>query len=64
MQHDTAMISWRTLEREITDILRGHHFLVSHEEGDTLLTVPAYDYPFQLSLTEFAKDLAKRLEQA
>lgn len=58
--------SWRTLEREITEILRGHHFVVMHDEisTDMLLVVPDYDYPFKLSLTTFAKDLAKRLEDA
>ena len=29
-----------------------------------MLRVPAYDYPFDLSLTTFAKDLAIRLEKA
>jgi hypothetical protein len=59
-------LSWRTLEREIVEILRSHHYIIerSDESGDTLVTVPSYDYPFQLSLTTFAKDLAKRLEQS
>lgn len=60
--------SWRTLEREIADILRGHHFLIEREpaSADMMLVVPEYDYQYQFkfSLTEFAKDLAKRLEQA
>ena len=60
------MIHWRTLEREITDILRGHHYHIERgaDNGDMMLTVPAYDYPLTLSLTTFAKDLAKRLEDA
>lgn len=58
--------SWRTLEREIAEILRGHHYHIERDanSGDTLLTVPAYDYPLTFSLTTFAKDLAKRLEDA
>lgn len=60
------MVSWRTLERELTDILRGHHFHVERDQeiGDVMLVVPAYDYPLTFSLTTFAKDLAKRLEDA
>ncbi len=56
--------SWRTLEREISDILLGHHFIVKRDEStsDMMILVPDYDYPFELSLTTFAKDLAKRLE--
>lgn len=58
--------SWRTLEREIAEILRGHHYHIERDtdSADMIITVPAYDYPFQLSLTTFAKDLAKRLEAA
>ncbi len=55
--------SWRTLEREITDILEGWHFTVTHYEGETSLHMSAIDLPMTFSLTTFAKDLAKRLEQ-
>lgn len=58
--------SWRTLEREIADILRGHHFIIQRDvdSADMMILVQDYDYPFQLSLTTFAKDLALRLEKS
>lgn len=55
--------SWRTLEREITEILRANHLDVIHSEGEMYMCVD-FDLPMRFSLTTFAKDLAKRLEQA
>jgi hypothetical protein len=56
--------SWRTLEREITEILRGHHYTVerSADSADLMLKLTDWDFPINFSLTTFAKDLAKRLE--
>lgn len=59
--------SWRTLEREIVDILKSHHFDIARDPNDpssTILSVTDWDFPFTFSLTTFAKDLAKRLEAA
>lgn len=56
--------SWHTLEREITDILEGHGFVIVHSNGEVFLESDPYDFKMTFSLTTFAKDLAKRLEQA
>lgn len=54
--------SWRTLEREIIEILRANHLDVVHNEGETYMCVD-FDLSMRFSLTTFAKDLAKRLEE-
>ncbi len=54
-------LPWRTLEREIVELLRGHGFEIRWQ-GDTFVKLD-YDLPMTFNLTIFARELAERLER-
>ncbi len=56
-------LPWRTLEREIVELLREQGLHPSAQHGEAYLVVGPIDLPLSFNLSTFAKDLAKRLER-
>jgi hypothetical protein len=55
-------MKWQELEKEIVKILHGHHVVIVLEKGETWVELEPFDYLVRFNVSEFAKQLARRLE--